>query len=128
MFAAARRFKQLKDRFLTDDVESPNEDNYDMCNMDFLLPFVDRPAHNNSSSKFVFEIVNLTEGINTEKRKVVHAEEQAIKKNCLITTANTVWSSYGISFGQKLATLKTNVACSLRHQIENILFHELNDD
>jgi hypothetical protein len=96
--------------------------------MDFLLPFVDRPTHNNSCSEFVFEFFNLTKESNTEKRKVVHAEEQASKKNCLITTTNTIWSSYGISLGQKLATLKTNVACSLRHQIENILFHELNDD
>jgi hypothetical protein len=30
--------------------------------------------------------------------------------------------------GQTLATLKTNVACSLWHEIENILFHDLNDD
>jgi hypothetical protein len=111
MFEVARRFRQLKEKYITDITESQNEEKCVMCKMDFLQPHLEShsPTPNNQSSEFVFEFVD-------------------IQKKSIITTENTVWSSYGISLGKTLSNLNHKAACSLRHSIETIIFTELNEN
>ncbi|EFX70850.1 hypothetical protein DAPPUDRAFT_112279 [Daphnia pulex] len=64
----------------------------------------------------------------TENTKRTAVEEDHPSKKIIITTENTVWSSYGISLGQTLSNLNHKAACSLRHSIETIIFTELKEN
>ena len=61
MFEVARRFRQLKEKYITDITESQNEEKCVMCKMDFLQPHLEShsPTPNNQSSEFVFEFVDI---------------------------------------------------------------------
>ncbi|XP_046456635.1 uncharacterized protein LOC124203807 isoform X2 [Daphnia pulex] len=99
MFEVARRFRQLKEKYITDITESQD------------------------AEKFVMYVPK-----ETEKTKRTAVDEDHPSKKNIITTENTVWSSYGISLGQTLSNLNPQAACSLRHSIENIIFQELNEN
>jgi hypothetical protein len=83
MFEVARRFRQLKEKYITDITESQNEEKCVMCKMDFLQPHLEShsPTPNNQSSEFVFEFVDIPKETENTKRTAVEEDHPSKKKH-----------------------------------------------
>jgi hypothetical protein len=86
MFEVARRFRQLKEKYITEITESQNEEKFVICKMDFLQPHLEyhSPTPNNQSSEFVFEFVDIPKETENTKRTAVEEDHPSKKKASLL--------------------------------------------